>query len=80
MNNYSEMLIIVRKTTNKEERGIIRSEKYYCPNCFEKLQEVSGCGSVSYFCNKCKKLISRTSMLKENELEKNKNKNSESQD
>ncbi|WP_461204280.1 YfgJ family double zinc ribbon protein [Clostridium sp. DL1XJH146] len=49
-------------------------EKYYCPNCFEELEEVSGCGSVSYFCNECKKLISRKIIIDENEME-NINKN-----
>lgn len=45
-------------------------EKFYCPDCKEELEEVSGCGSVSYFCIKCNCLISRHKIL--NEEEKNK--------
>lgn len=38
---------------------------YYCPKCSSKLSEESGCGSVSYFCNTCKTLVSRQKMLNE---------------
>lgn len=41
---------------------------YYCPECKSKLEEISGCGSVSYFCDKCKKLISRQRMLTEEQV------------
>lgn len=43
--------------------------KYYCPTCYSELEEQSSCGSVSYFCDTCKMLVSRSKML--NELEKN---------
>lgn len=33
-------------------------EKYICPDCNDELTCEKGCGSVSYFCNHCKKLIS----------------------
>ena len=41
---------------------------YYCPKCHEALEEVSACGSVSYFCNKCNELVSRSKMLSEEDL------------
>ena len=41
---------------------------YYCPNCNHKLEEMSGCGSVSYFCNECKILISRQKILTEKQM------------
>jgi|GEM_PF-738729 len=43
---------------------------YYCPECKNELEELSGCGVVGYFCNSCKKLISRKKMLTEEELQK----------
>ena len=51
------------------EKGKLRmeneSENYYCPVCKSKLEVESGCGSVSYFCNKCNKLISSSKILTE---------------
>ncbi|MDD3350541.1 MAG: zinc-ribbon domain-containing protein [Eubacteriales bacterium] len=38
-------------------------EKYYCPKCFALLDKYEGCGSIGYFCNTCKILISRSKML-----------------
>ncbi len=38
-----------------------------CPDCNTTLQEVSGCGSVSYFCPHCKKLVSRSRLEKPSE-------------
>lgn len=43
-------------------------EQYYCNVCYSKLSEESGCGSVSYFCPKCKRLVSRSKMLTEDQL------------
>lgn len=37
--------------------------EYYCPECYSKLEKIEGCGSISYFCNKCNKLISRKKIL-----------------
>jgi ribosomal protein L37AE/L43A len=42
-------------------------ESFYCPECKNKLEKMKGCGSISYFCNHCNKLISRKAMLKEEE-------------
>ncbi len=47
-------------------------EKFYCPECFSKLEKKEGCGSISYFCYTCKKLISRSKMLTEEQLEEQK--------
>jgi len=43
-------------------------EEFYCPDCSNKLEQMSGCGSVSYFCNHCKKIISRKRILTEKEI------------
>lgn len=40
-------------------------ESFYCPDCNNKLEEIKGCGSVGYFCDHCKKLISKKSILTE---------------
>ncbi len=47
------------------------SDDYFCPICFNKLKEISGCGAVNYFCDNCKSLISKSKMLKEEELQTN---------
>ncbi|MDV3428010.1 MAG: zinc ribbon domain-containing protein [Bacillota bacterium] len=47
-------------------------EKYYCPECFSELTEISGCGSVSYFCDKCNCLISKKKIISESDIEKKK--------
>ena len=41
------------------------NKKYYCPTCNEELEMLSGCGAVGYFCNHCRKLVSRQKMLSE---------------
>jgi hypothetical protein len=33
--------------------------EYYCPEWNSKLEKIEGCGSLSYFCEKCSKLISK---------------------
>lgn len=55
-----------------------RGTNYYCGECSQKYtveflcekcgntpEEISSCGSVSYFCNTCNELKSRTTMNKE---------------
>ncbi len=44
-------------------------EDYYCPECFNKLERLSGCGAVGYMCNTCKHLVSRQKMLSQQEIE-----------
>jgi DNA-directed RNA polymerase subunit RPC12/RpoP len=44
-------------------------KSFYCPDCNHKLELMSGCGSVSYFCNNCKMIISRKRILSEDEVE-----------
>ena len=48
-------------------------EDYYCPDCFDKLERLSGCGAVGYMCNTCKHLVSRQKMLSEHDVENAKN-------
>ena len=43
-------------------------EEYYCPDCGHKLEVLAGCGSVSYFCNTCKLVISRKRIMTEEQL------------
>ncbi|MBC8059653.1 MAG: zinc-ribbon domain-containing protein [Clostridiaceae bacterium] len=43
-------------------------EQYYCPDCGNKLEVLAGCGSVSYFCNTCKLIISRKRIMTEAQL------------
>lgn len=43
-------------------------EDFYCPDCFDKLDRLSGCGAVGYMCNTCKHLVSRQKMLSEEAL------------
>ena len=44
------------------------SPRYYCPTCKGELDMLSGCGAVGYFCNHCRKLVSRSKMLGEGDL------------
>jgi DNA-directed RNA polymerase subunit RPC12/RpoP len=48
--------------------GEFMGDSYYCPDCSHKLEAMSGCASVSYFCNKCKRLISRQRILNEDQI------------
>jgi hypothetical protein len=41
------------------------NKKFYCPTCNGELEMLSGCGAVGYFCNHCRKLVSRQKMLAE---------------
>ena len=43
--------------------------KFYCPTCENELEEMNSCGNVSFFCDTCKTLVSRSKMLSEEELE-----------
>jgi zinc-ribbons len=42
-----------------------KNKNYYCPTCNGELEMLSGCGAVGYFCNHCRKLVSRNKMLSE---------------
>lgn len=44
-------------------------EDYYCPECLDKLERLSGCGAVGYMCNTCKHLVSRQKMLTKQQAE-----------
>lgn len=45
---------------------------YYCPECYNALERLSGCGAVGYMCHTCKKLISRQKILTYEEMQKKK--------
>lgn len=46
-------------------------KKYDCPECGEKeVEQVNACGASTYFCNHCKKLISKTRIVKPEEENK----------
>lgn len=44
-------------------------EDFYCPECLDQLERLSGCGAVGYMCNTCKHLISRQKMLSLKQME-----------
>lgn len=44
------------------------NDKYYCPDCLSKLEKKEGCGSISYFCYTCRKLVSRSKILTEEQM------------
>lgn len=50
------------------------TQTYYCPECNNSLEYLHGCGSVSYFCNTCKNLVSRNNILTFEEMENKKSK------
>ena len=43
--------------------------EFYCPTCHSGLEEHSSCGSVSYFCDTCKSLVSRSKILSKEAIE-----------
>lgn len=46
----------------------MNKQQFYCPTCQSVLEEQSSCGSISFFCDQCKTLISRSKMLSEDAL------------
>lgn len=52
-----------------KKRKELAMEDYYCPECLNKLERLSGCGTVGYMCNTCKHLVSRQKMLSQQEIE-----------
>lgn len=56
----------MKNIPNKEGTGDeMNNTTYYCPDCDNKLEKVTGCASVSYFCDTCKKVISRSRIVSE---------------
>lgn len=46
-------------------------KKYICPECHEQeVEEVNACGASTYFCNHCKKLISKSRIIEAEEKNK----------
>lgn len=45
-------------------------KQYYCPKCFDELEKLASCGTVGYFCNTCKSLVSKSKIITKEESEK----------
>ena len=45
-------------------------QKYYCPKCSSELEKIASCGTVGYFCNSCRNLVSKSKILTHEEIEK----------
>jgi len=43
---------------------------YYCPKCSGELERIASCGTVGYFCNSCRNLVSKSKILTHDEMEK----------
>ncbi len=41
----------------------------YCPACLGELEKIGSCGTVGYFCDHCKTLVSKSKTLTEEEKE-----------
>lgn len=42
--------------------------KKFCPTCLGELEKLGSCGTVGYFCDQCKTLVSKSKMLTEEEI------------
>lgn len=40
-------------------------ENAYCPVCKKKLELIAACGAAQYFCNHCKRLVSKKTVLED---------------
>ncbi len=45
-------------------------KSYYCPKCSGELEKIASCGTVGYFCNSCKNLVSKSKILTYEEIER----------
>lgn len=43
-------------------------QKYYCPKCSGELEKIASCGTVGYFCNNCRNLVSKSKILTHEEI------------
>lgn len=43
-------------------------EIYYCPDCKNPVEEIAACGAANFFCNHCKKLVSKKAVLTQEEV------------
>lgn len=46
------------------------SKKYYCPECHQEVELIAACGASNYFCNHCKKLVSKKAVITKEVQEK----------
>lgn len=51
----------------------------YCPDCLGELEKLGSCGTVGYFCDHCKTLVSKSKILTEEEWEEAKRRKVESE-
>ena len=57
--------VIVNTIVNQNLSEVVLDLNYYCPTCNGELELIASCGAVGYFCNHCRKLVSRKKMLNE---------------
>ena len=38
---------------------------FICPDCQHEVEVLTGCGSVSYYCHTCKKLVSSKKVIRQ---------------
>ena len=43
-------------------------QMYYCPKCSGELERIASCGTVGYFCNSCRNLVSKSKILTHAEM------------
>src|SRR5665647_436008 len=48
---------------------------YYCPKCSGELERIASCGTVGYFCNSCRNLVSKSKILTHAEVVRGKRSN-----
>lgn len=50
-----------------------QKEKVYCPVCKNEVELIAACGAAQYFCNHCKRLVSKKAVLSQEALKENRN-------
>lgn len=46
------------------------SKFYHSAKCSYELEKIASCGTVGYFCNSCKNLVSKSKILTHEEMER----------
>lgn len=60
------------KAADSMKKETKMEEQYYCPTCSSELEKLASCGTIGYFCDTCKSLVSKSKILKAEEMEKKK--------
>ena len=59
----------IHNGSNLENRKVVFMEQlYYCPKCSGELERIASCGTVGYFCNSCRNLVSKSKILTQSEM------------